>query len=113
MELMRLIDKHDCEVNGGTDTMKDADSNINIQMNYWFAEMTNMDVITPLFDYIEVRRMNHVYRYNFRSLSLQKTWAPRGAETRRILYNITRGFVTHDEVRSPLYLVMLPTQLFR
>ncbi|PSR78034.1 hypothetical protein PHLCEN_2v7597 [Hermanssonia centrifuga] len=31
-----------------------ADSNINIQMNYWFAEMTNMDLVTPLFDYIEV-----------------------------------------------------------
>lgn len=23
-------------------------------MNYWFAEMTNMDLVTPLFDYIEV-----------------------------------------------------------
>ena len=31
-----------------------ADSNINIQMNYWFAEMTNMNVTVPLFDYIEV-----------------------------------------------------------
>lgn len=33
-----------------------TDSNINIQMNYWFAELTNMDLVTPLFDYIEVRR---------------------------------------------------------
>lgn len=31
-----------------------ADSNINIQMNYWFAELTAMDVVTPLFDYFEV-----------------------------------------------------------
>ena len=23
-------------------------------MNYWFAEMTGMDLVTPLFDYIEV-----------------------------------------------------------
>lgn len=29
------------------------DSNINIQMNHWFAEMTNMDVVLPLFNYIE------------------------------------------------------------
>ena len=24
-------------------------------MNYWFAETTGLDVVTPLFDYIEVR----------------------------------------------------------
>ena len=24
-------------------------------MNYWFAELTGMDVVTPLFDYFEVR----------------------------------------------------------
>ena len=30
------------------------DSNINIQMNYWFAEITDMDVVKPLFDYFEV-----------------------------------------------------------
>ena len=29
---------------------------------------------------------------------MQKTWAPRGAETARILYNITRGWVVHNEV---------------
>ncbi|KZT06742.1 glycoside hydrolase family 95 protein [Laetiporus sulphureus 93-53] len=57
-----------------------ADSNINIQMNHWFAEMTNMDVVIPLFDYIE------------------QTWVPRGAETAQILYNISRGWVTHDEI---------------
>ena len=31
-----------------------VDSNINIQMNYWFAEVTDMDVVKPLFDYFEV-----------------------------------------------------------
>ena len=31
-----------------------TDSNINIQMNYWPAEMTNIDVTRPLFDYFEV-----------------------------------------------------------
>lgn len=31
-----------------------VDSNINIQMNHWFAEMTNMNVVLPLFNYIEV-----------------------------------------------------------
>ncbi|KAH9923863.1 glycoside hydrolase family 95 protein [Fomitopsis serialis] len=57
-----------------------SDSNINIQMNHWFAEMTNMDVVLPLFDYIE------------------NTWAPRGVSTAQILYNISRGWVTHDEI---------------
>ncbi|TDL26309.1 glycoside hydrolase family 95 protein [Rickenella mellea] len=58
----------------------DYHSNINIQMNYWSAESTNLDVTKPLFDYIE------------------KTWAPRGAQTAQILYNITQGWVTHDEM---------------
>ncbi|OSD05704.1 glycoside hydrolase family 95 protein [Trametes coccinea BRFM310] len=57
-----------------------ADSNINIQMNYWFAEMTGMDVVKPLFDYFE------------------KTWAPRGAQTAQYLYNISEGWVTHNEI---------------
>ncbi|KAF8954807.1 glycoside hydrolase family 95 protein [Flammula alnicola] len=58
-----------------------ADSNINIQMNYWIAEMTGLSNLTvPLFDYFA------------------KTWAPRGAETARVLYNISRGWVTHDEI---------------
>ncbi|KAI8968762.1 glycoside hydrolase family 95 protein [Trametes punicea] len=55
-------------------------SNINIQMNYWFAELTGMDVVTPLFDYFE------------------KTWAPRGAQTAQYLYNIEQGWVTHNEI---------------
>lgn len=32
-----------------------TDSNINIQMNYWSAEITNLDVVSSLFDYIQVR----------------------------------------------------------
>ena len=32
---------------------------------------------------------------------LQKTWAPRGAETAQYLYNISEGWVTHNEVRMP------------
>ncbi|KAF5381765.1 hypothetical protein D9615_005480 [Tricholomella constricta] len=58
----------------------DYHSNINIQMNYWAAEMTNLDVTRPLFDYFE------------------KTWAPRGALTAQVLYNISRGWVTHNEM---------------
>ncbi|KAI0634935.1 glycoside hydrolase family 95 protein [Trametes polyzona] len=57
-----------------------ADSNINIQMNYWFAELTGMDVVTPLFDYFE------------------KTWVPRGSQTAQVLYNISEGWVTHNEI---------------
>ncbi|KIL62802.1 glycoside hydrolase family 95 protein [Amanita muscaria Koide BX008] len=56
-----------------------ADSNINIQMNYWSADMTNLDVSRPLFNYFE------------------KTWAPRGEYTAKVLYNISRGWVTHNE----------------
>ncbi|KAI0746485.1 Six-hairpin glycosidase-like protein [Daedaleopsis nitida] len=57
-----------------------ADSNINIQMNYWFAEMTGMDVVKPLFDYFE------------------KNWVPRGTQTAQNLYNISEGWVTHNEI---------------
>jgi alpha-L-fucosidase 2 len=52
-------------------------------MNYWSAELTGLsgiDIVGPLFNYIE------------------KTWAPRGAYTAHVLYNITRGWVTHNEV---------------
>ncbi|EGO19842.1 glycoside hydrolase family 95 protein [Serpula lacrymans var. lacrymans S7.9] len=58
----------------------DYHANINLQMNYWFAEMANLNVTQSLFDYME------------------KTWAPRGAETALILYNISQGWVTHDEM---------------
>ncbi|KAK7040767.1 hypothetical protein VNI00_009673 [Paramarasmius palmivorus] len=58
----------------------DYHSNINIQMNYWSAEMSNMDVTKSLFDYFE------------------KNWAPRGALTAQRVYNITRGWVVHNEM---------------
>ncbi|KAI0827198.1 Six-hairpin glycosidase-like protein [Trametes gibbosa] len=57
-----------------------ADANINLQMNYWFAELTGMNVVNSLFDYIE------------------KTWAPRGTQTAQYLYNISQGWVTHNEI---------------
>lgn len=32
------------------------DANINLQMNYWLAELTNLPQVTqPLWDYIEVK----------------------------------------------------------
>ncbi|KAH7322255.1 glycoside hydrolase family 95 protein [Rhizoctonia solani] len=58
----------------------DYHANINLQMNYWVAEMTNLKVTSALWDYME------------------KTWAPRGAETAKVLYNITRGWLVHDEL---------------
>ncbi|PPR00630.1 hypothetical protein CVT24_005476 [Panaeolus cyanescens] len=59
----------------------DYHANINLQMNYWCAEMTGLNSLTlPLFDYME------------------KTWAPRGRQTAEVLYNITRGWVTHHEM---------------
>ena len=69
-------------------------------MNYWFAEMTNMNLVTPLFDYIEVRPDGIRSQQVSLSMSQQKTWGPRGSETAQILYNITRGFVTHNEVSA-------------
>jgi alpha-L-fucosidase 2 len=50
-------------------------------MNYWAAELTGLNLVGPLFDYME------------------KTWVPRGEYTAQVLYNITRGWVTHNEVR--------------
>ncbi|KAG9098204.1 hypothetical protein FRC06_006652, partial [Ceratobasidium sp. 370] len=58
----------------------DYHANINVQMNYWVAEMTNLKVTSSLWDY------------------MAKTWAPRGAETAKTLYNITRGWVVHNEM---------------
>ena len=65
-------------------------------MNYWVAEMTNMNVTGSLFDYLEVRA--RFLKATYFDRSFQKNWAPRGAETALILYNITRGWVTHNEV---------------
>ncbi|KAF9493689.1 hypothetical protein BDN71DRAFT_1449921 [Pleurotus eryngii] len=53
--------------------------NINLQMNYWPAESTGLDLTKSLFDYME------------------KNWAPRGAYTAWALYNISRGWVVHNE----------------
>ncbi|KZV74227.1 glycoside hydrolase family 95 protein [Peniophora sp. CONT] len=54
-------------------------ANINLQMNYWFAEMTGMSsLMQSLWDYME------------------KTWVPRGEETANTLYNVTEGWVTHN-----------------
>ncbi|KAJ7678231.1 glycoside hydrolase family 95 protein [Mycena polygramma] len=64
----------------GTPWSGDYHSNINIQMNYWSAEMSNLDVTASLFTYFE------------------KNWAPRGAQTAQVLYNISRGWVTHNEM---------------
>ncbi|KAF7760242.1 CAZyme family GH95 [Agaricus bisporus var. burnettii] len=58
----------------------DYHSNINIQMNYWSADMTNLDVSKPLFEYF------------------LKNWAPRGAYTAEVLYNTTRGWTVHNEM---------------
>lgn len=51
-------------------------------MNYWAAETTNMGsaLTQSLWDY------------------MQYTWAPRGAYTAEVLYNITRGWVVHNEM---------------
>ncbi|TRM55983.1 glycoside hydrolase family 95 protein [Schizophyllum amplum] len=54
--------------------------NINVQMNLWSAEPTNLDVTQSVFDYME------------------KTWVPRGTQTAQILYDSDEGWVTHDEV---------------
>jgi alpha-L-fucosidase 2 len=69
-------------------------------MNYWIAEMTNMNVIGPLFDYFEVCCICiFPISMRFDSSGLcQKNWAPRGSETAHVLYNISRGWVTHNEV---------------
>ncbi|EJD08446.1 glycoside hydrolase family 95 protein [Fomitiporia mediterranea MF3/22] len=54
--------------------------NINLQMNYWFAESTNLDVTKSLFDFIE------------------ETWVSRGTYTAQVLYNSTQGWVLHNEI---------------
>ncbi|CAE6411034.1 unnamed protein product [Rhizoctonia solani] len=65
-----------------TSSLRDSDyhANINLQMNYWIAEMTNLKVTSSLWDYME------------------KAWAPRGVVPAKVLYNITRGWLVHDEL---------------
>jgi alpha-L-fucosidase 2 len=52
-----------------------TDANINLQMNYWSAHITNLDVTDSLWNYIAY------------------TWAPRGGYTAKVLYNISHGWV--------------------
>lgn len=57
----------------------DYHANINVQMMYWPVEVTGMDVTQTLWDFI------------------QKTVVPRGGDTAQTLYNVSRGWVMHDE----------------
>ncbi|KAG8714504.1 hypothetical protein FRC09_017542 [Ceratobasidium sp. 395] len=57
----------------------DYHANINLQMNYWIAETTNLNVTASLWDY------------------MARNWAPRGSETAKTLYG-ARGWVVHDEM---------------
>lgn len=58
----------------------DYHANINLQMNHWPADQTGLgDLQTALWDY------------------MAQTWAPRGAETAKLLYNGS-GWVTHNEM---------------
>lgn len=45
--------------------------------------------------------------------NFKNTWAPRGAETAQILYNISQGWVTHNEANIVLRIYLVPplTQL--
>ena len=58
----------------------DYHANINLQMNHWAVDQTGLaDLQTALWNY------------------MTETWAPRGAETAKLLYNAP-GWVVHDEV---------------
>lgn len=58
----------------------DYHSNINLQMNHWPVDQTGLgELQTPLWEYI------------------LQNWAPRGAETAKLLYNAP-GWVVHDEM---------------
>lgn len=46
--------------------------------------------LLPINATVSARISNAIY--------LQQNWAPRGSETAKILYNISEGWVTHDEV---------------
>jgi alpha-L-fucosidase 2 len=73
-------------------------------MNYWSAEMSNLDVTQPLFDYIQVNDIANLRETQRKSTSshLQNTWGPRGAYTAQVLYNVSEGFVTHGEMNVRL-----------
>ncbi|KAG8889106.1 hypothetical protein FRB98_005721 [Tulasnella sp. 332] len=78
----------------------DYHANINTQMNYWGAEAsdgkhphgertTDRCLANQIMD-VDVTASLWTY--------MEKTWVPRGQETARILYNTTRGWVTHNEM---------------
>ncbi|KAL8346022.1 hypothetical protein RB598_000095 [Gaeumannomyces tritici] len=60
----------------------DHHANINLQMNYWVNDQTGLGPATTpaLWDYMELN------------------WAPRGAETARLLYGADAGWVVHNEM---------------
>lgn len=58
----------------------DYHANINLQMNYWFADQVGLGSLQDgLWDYVE------------------DTWVPRGSETAKLLYDAP-GWVVHDEM---------------
>ena len=66
----------------------DYHADINLQMNYWHVEQTGLGPLSSgLWDY------------------MAETWAPRGAETAKLLYNAP-GWVVHDEVNIFAYTAM-------
>ncbi|KAI8625528.1 glycoside hydrolase family 95 protein [Xylariaceae sp. FL1651] len=58
----------------------DYHANINLQMNYWGTEQTGLGATEDAL-------------WNY----MQNTWAPRGADTARLLYNAS-GWVVHNEM---------------
>lgn len=61
----------------------DYHANINLQMNHWGVEQTGLgDQMEPLWTY------------------MTETWMPRGAETAKLLYGASNGWVTHDEMNT-------------
>jgi alpha-L-fucosidase 2 len=58
----------------------DYHANINLQMNHWTADQTDLSSLqAPVFDY------------------MADTWVPRGSETAKLLYGAP-GWVVHDEM---------------
>lgn len=59
----------------------DYHANINLEMNHWSVEQVGLGEQTePLWAY------------------MANTWMPRGAETAKLLYGTSDGWVTHDEM---------------
>ena len=61
----------------------DYHANINIQMAHWTVDQTGLgDQTGPLWSF------------------MADTWMPRGAETAYLLYNSTKGWVTHNQMNT-------------